>query len=351
MILMVGTSAPGGINEVMRGYERDGLFEKWSIRRIDTHCPGSLATRLGAAMKGFGKAFALLATGKVDAIHAHAAMRGSFWRKSILVLAGRLFRIPVLLHLHGSEMKQFYAEQPRWAQAVIRATLRQARVVIVLSSGWERYIAEIAPGTRLVVLPNYSVPVPTGPAEAQAGDKPRFVFLFLGALIDRKGVYELLPAFAALEREFDDVELWMGGRGEDAKVQALMASLGLGRVRLLGWVAGEEKTRLLQTADAFVLPSKNENLPLSIVEAMSAGLPVISTRVGGIPEMFSDSVQGLLIEPGSIEQLLAAMRSLRADPERARAMGARAMQNYRSRFSQESVIPQLECLYAASLHR
>lgn len=346
MILMAGTTSPGGIAQVIKGYARDGIFEKWNIRWVKTHVAGNRLQRAAAACRGFCGVIFWMCRGKVELVHAHAAMRGSFWRKSLLVRVCEVFGVPVVVHLHGSEMKAFFSEQSALGQRWIRSTLERADRVVVLSAGWEQYVRQIAPAAVLTVLPNYSPAINHIPG----ADRPdlgsdKFIFLFLGALVDRKGIYELLPAFAKLSADYPDVELWMGGTGDIEKVQAFLFENELTNVRLLGWVDELAKNKLLLSANAFVLPSKNENLPMAIIEAMSASLPIITTHVGGIPEMLLNGRDAILVEPGRVDLLYQALHRIRSEPETARQMAINAARRYEAEFSPKIALPKIELLY------
>ena len=102
----------------------------------------------------------------------------------------------------------------------------------------------------------------------------------------------------------------------------LVRELGLEeKVTVLSWISPAERDQLLENADAFVLPSYNEGLPMSMLEAMAWGLPAIVTPVGGIPEVISDKQNGLLVQPGNQQQLVQAMQSLIEDERLRLALG------------------------------
>lgn len=347
MIIMAGTASPGGISQVILGYARDGVFEKWNIRWIRTHVPGGIIRKVSAALHGMCLVIFWMSCGRVELVHTHAAMRGSFWRKSWLVLVARFFSVPVIVHLHGSEMKGFYSSRKRFGKWWIRHTLEHADRVVVLSAGWARYIAEIAPMASVAIIPNYSPAVPA-PVSYVPARKPtgNFVFLFLGALIDRKGIYELLPAFAKLSAEYPDTELWIGGGGEYSRVRDMIHERQLNNVKLLGWIDEPTKYQILRNVDAFVLPSKNENLPLALIEAMSAALPIVSTDVGGIPEMLVNGDDAVLVAPGRVDLLYEALKLVRTDKACSRRMSKNALKRYQAEFSPEIGLPKIDALYS-----
>jgi glycosyltransferase involved in cell wall biosynthesis len=170
--------------------------------------------------------------------------------------------------------------------------------------------------------------------------------LFLGRLGERKGSYDLLRAVASISDDFPDLKLLMGGDGEIEKIRVEAQRLGIAdKVELLGWVRGPDKTALLTRASVYVLPSYNEGLPMSVLEAMAAGLPVISTPIGGIPEAVTDGVEGNLVKPGDVDAFSAALRRLLSDPSLRRQMGEAARLKVETVFSMDRIVPQIEALY------
>jgi glycosyltransferase involved in cell wall biosynthesis len=145
-------------------------------------------------------------------------------------------------------------------------------------------------------------------------------------LEDQKGVDDLLLAFASLHREFPRLSLTIVGDGSRRRSLAGLArSKGLeGRVRFTGILPADEVRLALDGADLFVLPARPssggriDGIPVALMEAMACGLPVVSTSLSGIPELVIDGETGLLVPPGQSTALAAAIRSLVADPSRAR---------------------------------
>ncbi|MCE8419826.1 glycosyltransferase [Rhodovulum sulfidophilum] len=157
----------------------------------------------------------------------------------------------------------------------------------------------------------------TGPATARE-------LLFVGRLAAVKGVPLLLEAMARLGPEHPGARLTLIGDGpERARIEAEAARLGLGtRVVFAGYRSQEEVAGALARSDLFVLPSFAEGVPVVLMEAMAAGLPVVATRIAGIPELVEDGVSGLVVDPGSATALTAAIGAVLADPETAARMGA-----------------------------
>ena len=124
------------------------------------------------------------------------------------------------------------------------------------------------------------------------------------------------------------------------------SELGLAdQVNLLGWVGPDDKPTYLARATVYALPSYAEGLPMSVLEAMAAGVPVVTTPVGGIPEAVTDGVEGFLVEPGDIETLRARLTQLLEDSELAVRMGEAGRRKVKSSFSSAVIMPKLENMY------
>ncbi|WP_246191372.1 glycosyltransferase family 4 protein [Aureimonas leprariae] len=340
---MIWNSARGGMRSVVDAYRRDGFIERENVRLIAAYCDGGFLRRQIVLLAALVEFAWLLATRRIELVHIHAAMRGSFWRKHLFASLARTFRVPVILHLHGSEMRQFYEAQRPQVQHLIRRNLEKSDRVLVLSESWRSFIERIAPAARITVVPNY-VTVPARPA---ADGRDGAEVLFLGLVGPRKGTFDLIEAFAGVAARHPAARLTVGGNGEVEKAATLVGERGLGaQVSLAGWVDGEGKTRLLERSSIYALPSYNEGLPMSVLEAMAAELAVVTTRVGGIPELITDGVDGLLLEPGDKQGLEASLDLLLGDGERRRAIAAAGRRRVETTYSDEVVLPLLHRIYA-----
>jgi len=139
--------------------------------------------------------------------------------------------------------------------------------------------------------------------------------LFTGRLSEMKGIPILLNAIAALKESWPDLVLELAGDGPDRElIEAEIARLGIGQhVRLLGYQSSEQVRELLRHTDVFVLPSFAEGVPVVLMEAMASGVPVVATRIAGVPELVDDGVSGLLTPPGDSTALVRAIDRLLAD--------------------------------------
>lgn len=293
--------------------------------------------------------FYLLAHPAIKILHIHGASRGSFLRKYIIFLTAKyLFSKKVIYHIHGGEFHIFYTNSPAWVKRRIRHFLNQADCIFCLSKSWEKFFADNFQCRELKVIPNF---VDDAIPAKNPGKKDKPVFLFLGKIVKGKGIYDLFDVVKALaESHPDKFELWVGGNGEVEEFRKLIKTNHLGKVvHFKGWVSGAIKTSILQHSSVYVLPSYNEGMPISILEAMSFGLPVIASRVGGIPEMLDHQQSGLLIDPGNKQQLREAMEKLILEPDLIKTMGNKSKEIFNERYAASRIMKLINDTYFSLL--
>jgi glycosyltransferase involved in cell wall biosynthesis len=349
LILMFGPSLswPGGMTEVVRLYNAAGIFARWPARYISTYAGPGYAGRLLPWLLAAGSTFLRLVQGKVALVHVHCSAHGSFWRKAALCTLAFAFGVPYVVHVHAGNLRLFYGACNRPAKAYLRWVLRKAARVVVLSAHWQEELSRIEPAARTVTIGN-AVPVP--PALAPLRHPARTV-LFLSWLQRQKGVLELVHAMPSVLRAVPHARFVFAGAGVPGDQTAesltgLARALGVPHaLSFPGWVEGRPKAELLRDADVFVLPSHYEGQPLGVLEAMAAGVPVVATRVGGIPDLIDDRLHGLLVEPHRPEALSRAIIALLTDDALRIRLREAAHSRVRQRYSTESVMHSLEMLY------
>lgn len=340
--LSFGTNAPGGIRSVLQLYDTCGLSEEFNITRISTHEEGSVIKRVFIFLNSLYLLFKNCITQRVRIIHLHVAAKGSFWRKAILILLSKALGKKVIFHLHGSEFKDFFNTglSPGLRKLATRI-IKQTDVAIVLSSQWADWLKETVGHSNIVVLQNFVIPAEV----KESARKKKPVFIFLGRVGDRKGTFDLIKAFAIVRKSID-CELWIAGDGEIDTAKSLASQSGISdSVTFFGWIDSAKRNELLSESNIYVLPSYNEGQPMSIAEAMSAGLPIISTLIGGIPDQVSEGVEGYLIKPGDIDSLAERMVRLASDNSLREQMGQRATTKFNEAFSPTIAIPKLRKIY------
>ena len=342
-----GADGRGGIGRHVRYVTRhlQDSESPWRLRVLNSYgqSPRQMPARFAWCMLFI---IALAFRSRTTLVHVHMAADGSAVRKLALVCIAKLIGASVLLHVHGSRLADFYTELPSAAKALLRWSMSRADAVIALGAYWKRFLtSEIAlDPLRVHVMPN-AVPAGRAPKLIRE-DAQSCRILFLGRVGARKGVPTLLQALSLLLDARSDWRLICAGDGEIAPHAEMAARFGIAdRVTFTGWVDEEDAAKLLASADLLVLPSKNEGLPMAILEAMAHGLPVISTPVGAISDVVIPGKTGLLAPVGDVDQLASALRQLIDCPEMRRRMGAAALDAFTKEYSIGPYCERLTSIY------
>jgi glycosyltransferase involved in cell wall biosynthesis len=183
-------------------------------------------------------------------------------------------------------------------------------------------------------------PRPTGPIDT---------IVIVGRLVEPKNTHVALQALAGLARRSMRPAMVVAGDGpERASLEALVQSLGLAaQVRFTGFV--DDVSPLLGGNAIFVMPSRSEGIPIALLEAMAHGLPIVASRVGGIPEVVQDTREALLVPPDDVNALEVALARLLTDQAQARALGEAARARYEADFRVEAMRDRYADLYARVL--
>lgn len=268
-------------------------------------------------------------------------------------LAAALCRRPHIATVHGSDV---FALQGAVSRGAKQLAIRLADAVTVNSRATEAAVAALGPGARIVErIPMGATAPEAGALRSRADAGP--VLAFAGRLVPEKGVGDLLEAVARLRASFPALTALVIGDGPERAVLEQQASrLGVaGQVRFLGWLPPDEALGHLRGADVLVGPSRpgadgtQEAQGIALAEAMLAGVPVVATAIGGIPDAIRDGETGLLVEPGSPQQIADAVRRLLDDPALAARLAAAACALAEAEFTREASARRFSALYARLL--
>jgi glycosyltransferase involved in cell wall biosynthesis len=344
-LVMLGPAAEtrGDVAAVIACYRAHGLFRRWSIDYVATHGDGGAWREAGRVLGALRQlAGLLMRRGKV-VVHLHAAAGRGFWRDALFMALTLAARCPLILHLHGAGYEQLRDDAGPVGQRLIGALLERAACVVVPCESLRAGVDAITRRAQVVCLPN-----PITPAEAsQEGRRPNLV-LFLSRLDAANGLFDLLEAVSGVRAAVPDVRLVCAGEGDRTAFERHAEKLGIrDAVSFTGWVGPSGKRALLENAAVFALPSYDQALPASLLEAMDAGLPVVASSVGGVPETVAEGVSGFLVVPGDVASLQRLLRKLLLDRALGARIGAAARQSVRLRCAPERALARLEALYGA----
>jgi glycosyltransferase involved in cell wall biosynthesis len=276
-----------------------------------------------------------------------------FLRDSLFLIPARLARRKIIVHLHGGYFGQFYKQSSRAMRTFIRYALGKASVAIVLGEGVADAFDDILPPERIRIVPN-GIPDDFAKRVGHRNGRPTRTLLYLGALDAQKGVLDLLRALPKVKERVGALHVifageWYSERAKNAAEQMIQES-GIGEcLDFVGVVEPEQRRQLLDTTDILVLPSRNEGQPFVILEAMAAGLPVISTSVGCIPETVRDGIEGFVMEPGDIDGLAEKIELLIREEKLRRRMGQAARQRFLEEYAVEKFAARMKAVFAEVL--
>lgn len=312
LTLGVAYDAPkGGVAQVI--YHHARICEQFNF--IATVRKGNNITKLWLAIYAYFKLLYYLLAKDIKIVHLHGASHGSFWRKHYYINLIHFFGKKIVYHIHSGEFAEFSSKHKR----AVKNTLSKSDVIIALSTSWKKFLEDKFDCNNVIIIKNIiEIPCPRPFIHSTVVH-----FLFLGFLNKNKGIYDLLTIISRHHNELTGhFILHIGGHGETDKVLNFIRDHHLEDVvKFEGWVSGNKKQELLSLADVYIHPSYYEGLPLSVLEAMSYKLPIISTTVGGIPEIVENGINGFLVTPGDQEAIYNCMTVLINDKKLRTSMG------------------------------
>lgn len=299
-------------------------------------------TRLGKIflfMNAIWKTFYFCLFKRIEIIHIHTSNYIDFYRNSVLLCIGKLFNKKVLLHIHGGLFEEFYRSHSRYVTWVCRS----ADALVTVSSSFENMLRNYELNERIYRLPN-CVEYPKTCRTDQCHDKLRLVFV--GRINEMKGIYDVLDCLYKYKNRLQDkVELHIGGVGDEVRFQKVINDYDISSMVILhGWVKGDEKVKLFCSSDVFIHPSYFESFGIAILEAMSYGLPVITTLIGGIPDLFEDKKSGIAVTPGNVDEICNAILCFVNNRELILQMGSHGREIARQ-FTPSNIEQQLQNIY------
>jgi glycosyltransferase involved in cell wall biosynthesis len=376
-VLFVGPlpPPPGGGETVTRALLRSDLGRRYHLihcdtsRRLGVDRSGRLAPANWVNAGGQWARFTRCLLRERPAL-VHMPIAGNvsgLLRDRALVATAGAAGVPVIGHVHGGTLIRLYGRRSRATRSLIHGVFSGLSATIALSPSLARFFAENGLARESTVVSN---PVDPEFLEELAGlresashghenPKPKaqgprpgtLEILFLGAVGHRKGVFDLVETLPGIRVAVPEIQVRVvgpdGTPGASAELRQLVAGLGLSDcVSIDGPLYGRDKAAAILGSDVLALPSYDEQFPCALLEAMAAGLPVLTTDVGGIPDMVRDGEHGYVLTPGDRAALTAAVIAL-ADPERRRAMGESAAAHVAREYRIETAVDRIATLYEA----
>jgi glycosyltransferase involved in cell wall biosynthesis len=367
-VLIVGPTPPPFIGPAVNTralLDHPALHRRFDVRHLDTSDRRELTTigrfdptNVWLAGRHGAEHLARLAWQRPDLVYLpiSSSLLGSV-RDLVLMVPAVLSGAALVMHHRGGPMRELYRTAPAAVRAALRFVFDRCARVIVLGERFRDDFAGLVAADRIAVVPNGVDPAPYLAWRPPPGEPPpRIRVVYLSNLAETKGYRLALEAARRLARELPALELVLAGHyatpADQAWTEAFLRDHDLARtVRLVGVVSGAAKLDLLCGADVFVFPTAYpyEAHPTVILEAMAAGLPIVSTRHAAIPETVTDGAEGFLVAAGDVDALADRLRALATDPALRARMGARARDTLLARFTLDRCVERIADVFTDAL--
>lgn len=371
-VLLVSSYPPpmGGIERYAQDIMESSLKEHFQIDLFNLNIPESLRPRITTELSTWNivkrdgffstlKVFAvvgkkilklrqLLKHSDYQGMHVLSTAGYGFFRNVVHILIAKRYKTRTIFH-HLGQIDDLYNFSGPLLRRIISWGLNQGDYHVVQSQELAHFLRKI---TVRPVSYIYNG-VKTGlfvPKDGYAHSKDnKVVVVSLGRFGKRKGTFDVIEAAKQLALIRPNVQIVLMGSGEVDQFQKIIVDSGIKNVRLMVSPTDRERLQMLHASDIFLLPSYAEGQPIAILEAMSAGLPIISSTVGSIPEVVL-SENGFLVTPGDIETITAHIIALADDPEGRQKMGRHNAQESMQKYDLARVIDEIKVLYLKALN-
>lgn len=335
LVLATSRKTRGGVTSVVSAYEHFPFWKEFDARWIETHIDRHLIWKLLYAFTALLKY--LLCVWRYDIIHIHTSELPSVMRKYIFFKIAKLLRKKVVVHLHiGNQINEVTNNK------LYQNMFKGADAIIVLSQSIRQKLEHsfnLKDKVHVIYNPCPQV------TDVKYSDESKQI-LFAGFLNKNKGYSILIQAFAKIATSFPDWKLVVAGSGELEEAKALVDSLHINtQVIFPGWVRGLQKETCFRRASVFCLASFAEGFPMAVLDAWSYGLPIVSTPVGGLPDVLSEGKNVLFFEPGNITELANRLKQILSDRDLRYRFSEESLSLSKGLFSRDKINEQIESLY------
>jgi len=339
LVLATGKKSTGGIVSVLKLYEQSLLWKKYHCRWIGTHRDGNIIRKLFYFFSALSQFLFFLPF--YDIVHIHFSTTSSAIRKYPFFLLAKSFKKKIVIHLHcGTQIDDIWSY-------VYQTMFEQCDTAIVLSEVLKEKVEEhVGKSEKIIVVYN---PCPIV-LNKKMYKKQNYI-LFSGHLNIDKGYKDLILAFSKIASNFPDWSLVFAGNGEIEQAANYGKELGVdNQVKLLGWVCGEEKHKAYCEASVLCLPSYAEGFPMTVLDAWAYGLPVVTTPVGGIPDIAVDGVNMLLFNPGDVNTLAIKLQMIISDGNLRNRLSEESKKLAIGKFSLKDVTDHIDYTYSSLIN-
>lgn len=340
LVLSTSPKTRGGITAVVRLYEQSPMWQEYHCRWIGTHRDGGKLLKLCYLLAAMLQYIVLLPF--YDIVHIHFSLGSSARRKYLFFRLAEIMHKKTVVHLHcGTQIDEIWSP-------VYRKMFERCDCGILLSESLKRKIEEyIGKTDKLKVVYNPCPIIPVSPIYEKQNR-----ILFSGTLCEGKGYKDLIKAFAKIATRHLDWKVVLAGNGEQEQALGLAEELGIvEQVELLGWVSGASKHKAFCEAKVFCLPSYAEGFPMAVLDAWAYGLPVVTTPVGGIPDVAVEGENMLLFDPGDVDTLADKLEIMVSNELIRRKIASESIKMAKGRFLLDTITREVGKCYDIVSHK
>lgn len=354
---------PGGVATLTHTLLNSSLKDRYSLSVLDISKKKKMRYTTGGVPSFLSPFYLLihliklnylLYKEKATIIHLQSTSDIGFLRDSLFIMFGILWKKRIICHFHGALAEEYLIFKYNILRSYFRFIMNYVDVFIPLSKSFALEFDSLIPQTKKIVIPNFiSQVAPKEFNPVKENFKSEITILFVGRLSEKKGIYDLLKA-AVILKDVPYICFQLAGLGEtEADEKRIASELDKNnikrKVNLLGYIQGQEKANLFASSDIFVLPSYTEVFPMVILEAMSAGMPVIATPVGAIPDIIEEDVNGFIVPQGNYQLLAEKILYLVRNPQKRIEMGRNNFQKFKQEYSVEINVDRIDKIYQSLL--
>jgi glycosyltransferase involved in cell wall biosynthesis len=349
-----GISSKGGVAAVLKLYaDHASLFERSDyLVRFSASCGQHGVAGIYQFVLAWMHIIVGALAGGFYIVHIHTSIRGSLARKWIIAMSCLALRQKYIIHIHSGAMADYVEKLGGIGRFATRLMFSRAYRVICISEQMRKWVIESKRTDYLKCVLIYNgVCAPEREFLKEKKNRVTPKIVFLGKISAAKGVPTLIEAAKLLEVSGRKYELSIAGNGDIEGLERNIKKKALSNnVKYVGWVDGRSKSELLAGADIFVLPSRSEGFPVSIVEAMAFGLAIISTNISGVTDAIRDKIDGLLVDVDNSEKLHNALVLVLDDYLLRYKLAKSARQRFEDNFTISASISKLIDVYNRSSH-
>ena len=341
-VLVVATSRKtrGGITSVVKAHEQGAQWREFHCHWVQTHRDGTLIRKLGYLTYAILDYAIRLPFYNI--VHIHFSNQASLKRKLFFARMAKTLKKKILVHFHAFDpattLQGSYSNK-------YKELLDMSDEIIVLSNWWKVQIINIFPDLENKIQTLYN---PCEKVDSESRFEKKKMILYAGTVNSRKGYSDLIKAFAIISAKFQDWKLSIAGNGEIKQGIQLSEDLGISKqVEFLGWISGEKKEQIFRDSSIFCLPSYAEGFPMAVLDAWAYGLPVITTPVGGIPDIADDGNNMLLFNPGDINTLAKQLERLILNNELRTHLSQESKKLSETTFNIDTINDKLREIYSS----